>query len=147
MQTFLPHPDFHESAKALDYRRLGKQRVEALQILNVLTGATTSKGWQNHPAVLMWKGYERSLVAYAVAICEVWTSKGYKDTVAEKVRGLEQTYLADKPLVQPMWIGQEDFHLSHRSNLVRKLPSHYGSLWPDVPNDLPYFWPEGESNV
>ena len=34
MQTFLPYPDFHESAKVLDMKRLGKQRVEVLQLLN-----------------------------------------------------------------------------------------------------------------
>ncbi|HET9348893.1 MAG TPA: pyrimidine dimer DNA glycosylase/endonuclease V, partial [Arthrobacter sp.] len=31
MQTFLPFPDFQQSAAALDRARLGKQRVEALQ--------------------------------------------------------------------------------------------------------------------
>ena len=34
MQTFLPTSNFAESAKYLDYRRLGKQRVEVLQLLN-----------------------------------------------------------------------------------------------------------------
>jgi hypothetical protein len=36
MQTFLPLPDFIESAKVLDYKRLGKQRVEAWQILKAI---------------------------------------------------------------------------------------------------------------
>jgi alpha-tubulin suppressor-like RCC1 family protein len=30
---------------------------------------------------------------------------------------------------------------SHRSNLIRKMPEHYGPIWPDVPDDLPYYWP------
>lgn len=29
MQTFLPYPDFKKSAQCLDYRRLGKQRVDS----------------------------------------------------------------------------------------------------------------------
>ncbi|MDQ1681515.1 MAG: hypothetical protein QOH99_56, partial [Frankiaceae bacterium] len=33
MQTFLPYADFGASARVLDDRRLGKQRVETLQIL------------------------------------------------------------------------------------------------------------------
>jgi hypothetical protein len=37
LQTFLPYPDFAASAQALDQRRLGKQRVEALQVLRALT--------------------------------------------------------------------------------------------------------------
>ena len=54
MQTFLPYPDLRDSVACLDSKRLGKQRVECLQILNVLEGRRT--GWQNHPAVKMWAG-------------------------------------------------------------------------------------------
>ena len=36
MQVFLPYPDFKKSLESLDNKRLGKQRVEAKQILNVL---------------------------------------------------------------------------------------------------------------
>jgi len=36
MQTFLPFPDFQQSAAVLDRARLGKQRVEALQTLRAL---------------------------------------------------------------------------------------------------------------
>lgn len=50
MQTFLPYPSFAESARVLDRQRLGKQRVEVLQLLRALTGQT--KGWANHPAAL-----------------------------------------------------------------------------------------------
>ena len=34
MQTFLPYADFKRSAESLDNKRLGKQRVEAMQIYN-----------------------------------------------------------------------------------------------------------------
>jgi len=30
MQTFLPYADFKLSTRVLDYKRLGKQRVEAM---------------------------------------------------------------------------------------------------------------------
>ena len=36
VQTFLPYPDFERTAEVLDDRRLGKQRVEVLQILNAM---------------------------------------------------------------------------------------------------------------
>ena len=65
MQTFLPYSDFERSAKTLDYKRLGKQRVEAYQILQALSDP--NYGWQNHPAVKMWRGYEEALVAYYAA--------------------------------------------------------------------------------
>ena len=57
MQTFLPHKSFKKSFKVLDYRRLGKQRVESHQILNVLLDRTQTKGWRNHPIVRMWEDY------------------------------------------------------------------------------------------
>ena len=56
MQTFLPYRDFKQSFRVLDYRRLGKQRVEAHQVLNVLLGRTTTGGWRNHPITRMWDG-------------------------------------------------------------------------------------------
>lgn len=35
MQTFLPYPDYAESAAVLDLKRLGKQIIEACQIARV----------------------------------------------------------------------------------------------------------------
>ena len=44
MQTFLPYQNFIKSAKCLDYKRLGKQRVEALQIHNIISGEPQEAG-------------------------------------------------------------------------------------------------------
>jgi hypothetical protein len=76
MQTFLPYPDFEATARVLDWRRLGKQRVECMQILNALHG--TSKGWVNHPAVRMWRGYEDALETYQSFMIEEWVRRGEK---------------------------------------------------------------------
>lgn len=78
MQTFLPVPDFHESARMLDWRRLGKQRSEVLIILRTLSG-TGKQGWKNHPATRMWNGYITCLCSYGLAICKEWQNRGYKD--------------------------------------------------------------------
>jgi len=57
MQTFMPYgSQYDQTAKCLDVKRLGKQRVETYQILKALLGE--SKGWRNHPATRMWEGYE-----------------------------------------------------------------------------------------
>ena len=133
MQTFLPLPSFSESAAVLDRRRLGKQRVEALQIIRALT--VPGAGWRNHPAAKMWDGYVPALAAYGVAVCDVWISLGYKDTCRSRFLDL-----ADPSASRPPWFGREDFHLAHRSNLIRKDPEYYGQRWPEVPNDLPYLW-------
>ena len=68
MQTFLPYPNLSKSLKTLDRQRLGKQRVEAFQILNILLERTDRKGWKNHPAVKMWSGYENALKLYLILI-------------------------------------------------------------------------------
>lgn len=135
MQTFLPLPNFAASAAALDRQRLGKQRVEALQILRTLQGK--SSGWMNHPAVIMWRGYEMALAAYGMATCVEWRARGYVDNCMDE-------FLASRKVLgppMPPWLGDEAFHRSHQSNLVRKLPAHYRPLFPDVPDDLPYVWP------
>lgn len=136
MQTFLPYSNFEQTAAVLDRQRLGKQRVEALQILSVLTGQTSA--WEKHPAVLMWKGYEGRLVEYFYAICDNWIERGYTDTCRNKVTSLPLYFSHFK---NPPWLGDPDFHRAHQSNLVRKNPNHYRKFFPDVPNDLPYIWP------
>lgn len=136
MQTFLPYADFHKSAQSLDYRRLGKQRVETLQILNSLLGINKA-GWKNHPATKMWLGYESALSSYGVAICQEWISRGYRDTCLEKISSL----VAPDQFNLPEWIGDERVHSSHRANLLRKLPEHYSQFgWTEDPA-IPYFWP------
>lgn len=152
MQTFLPYPDFRSSGLALDRRRLGKQRVEALQVLRGLV--VPGYGWRHHPAVRMWTGYEEALVRYGLEICRVWREQGHQDSCAatliadflafrphEAVRG-------QKPLAAagelPPWLGDDAFHRSHRSALVRKDRDAYAPLFPDVPNDLPYIWPTSD---
>jgi hypothetical protein len=138
MQTFLPYRSFEKSARCLDTKRLGKQRVETLQILNTLAGK--SSGWQNHPAVVMWRGHESVLIDYGVAICLEWLRRGYKDTCLGKIEAFREVFA--KPSVTPAWLGKRDFHRSHQSNLLRKAPEHYLKYF-NVPADLEYQWPSG----
>jgi hypothetical protein len=137
MQTFLPVPDFAESARLLDDVRLGKQRVEAFQIVRTLDGVT--QGWRHHPAVKMWRGHEPALLAYGLAVCAEWRRRGKADTVAEKLA----THLreAHVPVEAPSWLGDPALHASHRSNLLRKDPEFYGRYGWAEPPDLPYLWP------
>ena len=137
MQTFLPVPDFAESARILDNARLGKQRVETYQIIRTLDGVT--KGWRNHPAVRMWRGYEPALLVYGIAMCDEWDRRGYPDTVRGKLG--EHLRDADHPVHLPPWLGDAALHASHRSNLLRKDAEFYGRYSWSEPPDLPYVWP------
>lgn len=137
MQTFLPDFSFVRSAKILDDKRLGKQRVEVLQIAHNLLGY--SDGWTHHPAVKMWRGYESPLLAYGIDVCDEWRRRGFKDTVREKLMNL--FFLHGNVWTSvPEWLTQ-DFIDAHRSNLLRKDPEFYGKYGWDVPGDLPYIWP------
>lgn len=139
MQTFLPYPDFALSAKVLDLRRLGKQRVECLQITNTLLGI--SDGWANHPVMTMWRGYESSLLRYGYAICKEWVGRGHSDNVLYQLEILEKQIKIPNPS-EPPWFGDVEFHLSHQSNLLRKAEWWYAQYFaPTTPRNLPYIWP------
>lgn len=154
MQTFVPYADFRRSAQVLDDKRLGKQRVETLQIMQVLVRLRWNndvgvieefqpRGWRRHPAVLMWEDYEPALLEYQRQVCDVWTSRGFKDTCYPKTLGLiQRRYGGSLPAyMQPPWLGDELLHRSHQSNLIRKDPEIYGPVFPGVGADEPYVWP------
>ena len=147
MQTFLPNQDFTKSAELLDWRRLGKQRVETLQILRALLWET--EGWRNHPAALMWEGYEFQLSRYGLYMCREWKRRGYNPGVTQpQLRALYNVMKEDPtayPHAKPWWLGRKKFHQAHRRMLVWKAPNHYLGLFKDVlevPEVKPeYWWP------
>ena len=148
MQTFLPYRGVARSAAVLDTARLGKQRVETLQVLRALV--LPDYGWQRHPAVLMWRGRVPALVAYGLACVDEWTAQGRADTTREQIAefapdvvGVSQAELAEAEML-PRWLGDGALHLSHRSALVRKDPTFYRRVFGDVPDDLPYVWPDAD---
>jgi hypothetical protein len=136
----------------LDKRRLGKQRVETIQVLRALTVA--GYGWRHHPAAKMWAGYEEALARYGLDICAEWCNLGNADTCAGTlVADLTRGTGLSAPRVQaelaaagelPPWVGDPAFHRSHQSALLRKDPSHYRPIFDDVPDDLPYVWPDSD---
>ena len=137
MNTFMPYSDFKQVAMCLDYKRLGKQRVECYQILRTLKG--DSKGWINHPIVKMWRGKEVVLGQYATTMCEEWIKRGYKDTLKPKLEELQLYFLERGHNEIPSWIYDEELLKSHQSNLLRKDEQHYKQFF-SVANDLPYKW-------
>mgnify|MGYP001076985506 CR=1 FL=1 len=147
MQTFLPYPDFEKTARVLDYKRLGKMRVESRQIMQALyylktndlykidkLGRKRKRGWLFHTATQMWVGYEGALALYCNTMIREWIRRGYKNTM----------YLYNEKgykIEMPEFLGNKEFHLSHQSNLVRKKPEFYRDIFKTVPDNLPYIWP------
>lgn len=138
MQTFLPYSDFIESMKVLDSKRLGKQRVEAYQILNVLLERPRKdgkpyKGWVNHPCVRMWRGYEDALKVYINVCIDEWKERGFKNTMNYEIPSTND-------VIFPEWLGKYELHSSHRSNLLRKDKEYYSKFgWLET-DDIEYFW-------
>jgi hypothetical protein len=155
MQTFLPYPNFEKSLLILDTKRLLKQRVESSQILTIIDPHfykywthrkqnPVSKAWKNHPAVLMWTGskenptmYSDALALYynySIAIAEY---KGYPPS--EKLPYIK---LKKSIVCLPPWFGDDDFHRSHKSNLLRKDYEYYSQFegFENVPDNLDYIW-------
>lgn len=149
MQTFLPYASFGMSVACLDTKRLGKQRLEAKQLLNAIENLRIGKhsGWQKHPACLMWVGYENALRLYHNFCIMEWCGRGWKNTmeVIPITKGSSQVVWderIDGELPMPPWVGDDAFHRSHQSNLLRKDPIYYGKFKWDVGPDLPYVWPK-----
>lgn len=140
MQTFLPYTDIRKCAEVLDNKRLGKQRVETVQILNALLNPPTKKhGWHRHPAVLMWRGYEAFLCkVYLKEIIDEWVRRGFDNTKCGEHYANFLPRLG-KPIA-PHWLNEE-LCITHRSRLIQKDPEFYRPKFPGNPEDLGYLWP------
>lgn len=138
MQTFLPYPDFKKSLESLDDKRLAKQRVETYQLIAGLEGRLTlkgkpySKGRVNHPISQMFRDNIPALKQYLNDSIDVWIARGKNNNMVKEI--------ITEEIIMPLWFGNEEFHKSHRSNLLRKNPDYYKKHgWEDDPN-LPYRW-------
>ena len=164
VNIFLPYPNIYYSAKCLDKQRLGKQRVEAKQLIDLLeeydkTGIIPSKGWSTHPAFRSWIGFTNHLKVYFNIIVREWISRGCQnnmplyhidETLYHIVEctfdGVKAVYDRDKfnEYSFPYWVSFPPFYLSHQAALLRKNPKYYrpfynNTLIPFINNG--YLWP------
>jgi len=140
VQTFMTRSNYAEVAQQLDDKRLGKQRVEAYQIVKALRGDYNDTGaWVNHPATVMWRGHVGALCEYGTAMCYEWLDRGYSDSLLFQFKNA-----TDKNTSSPWWVNNQLLHMTHQSNLTRKLPEYYGGF--QVPSNIPYVWPLETAN-
>lgn len=143
VNTFLPYPDVVKCAKVLDYRRLGKQRLEAWKIIAILEQfpvydppITGRIPWRHHPATRMWEGCVDALKLYYNAIVTEWVHRGYNNTMP--------LFEAKTTVTYPWWFGWEPFHQSHRASLLRKDQKYYCAHFTTIPLYYlvrGYLWP------
>lgn len=116
MQVFLPFPDIKKSIQTLDKIRLWKQVLEAHQLISVIEGK--KQGYRNHPCTKMYSKYPEFLKAYYNTALAEWVLIGRTNYKPIEI----------KEVVYPEWYGDDDFHKSHRSNLLRKAVDDYNGI-------------------
>lgn len=139
MQTFMPYSDFERSLSVLDDRRLGKQRIEAFQIVEACILPEDNPTRANHPAVEMWRGFEYQCARYGLLACQLYMDRGFQSPKSYSTLKFMLSVLPHCPV--PAWVRDWRVHLTHRSNLLRKNPKHYRQFWPTLSDSLPYFYP------
>ena len=151
MQTFLPSSDFVDSARVLDDKRLRKQCVESIQIIDTISN--NRKAWRNHPAVRMWENSVGALCIYTICMCDEHSKRFGKPIRSHKYTPVpvdmreivEDFFFRSASADLPLWMQDSkvctDVTESHRSNLLRKDRVWYSQFNWGVPDDLPYVWP------
>lgn len=136
--TLFPHIGFFKSVRPLDDARLSKQRQDALKILKGLMGDPEVP---YHLSQEAWGGFEYALGVYGMTACSEWQNKRHhRDNLAFEIHKILECVPHD--LTMPPWMGDLNFHRSHRSYLIRKNPEHYATVWPNTPENMPIFWPQ-----
>jgi hypothetical protein len=151
MQTFLPYENLIDSLNCLDYRRLGKQRLETREIIGInliklypnkyntenLSSVINEKRLKNHinhPCVKMWEKHLNILCTYGTLNCYIWIKKGYKDNQLPVFNKLSQLKEVINSKKYPLFLGNENFHSSHRAALLYKNYEFYSKYgWGEKP--------------
>ena len=125
---------------------MGKQRVEAAQIINILEyydehGEMPEAGWTNHKATQMWKGHTKALKHYFNETVKFWIKRGFKNNyelyedVECEIINCEfdgTTAIFEKDADEntfPLWFSFPPFHYSHRAALYMKDPNYYSDFF------------------
>jgi hypothetical protein len=148
--TLLPYPDFEACASCLDKQRLARQCQDARMILEALLGRANTAKRLDQPGVAMWKGCEKALALYGIAMCSRSSSSAIRDNLRTWfVYQVDPGTTGAAFVKMPRWLGHKDVHASHRSYLIKHSPAFYGKLgWldgPDLPLRLPASTDTGET--
>ncbi len=132
MMIWLPYPDFTKSVSCLNTQHLNRQRANC-QVLS--KSFISPNRWNHVPTFKAWKNYYEVFQYYHDVCVKEWVKRGF--------RTIAVLYEAPKPDKRdlPWFIGEEQYHASHRSNLLRLDPTYAGIEGWREPSNLPYLWP------
>jgi hypothetical protein len=153
MQTYVTDLNMRKNADNLDFRRLGQNRVEALDVLCLnleLSQYYRPAYWEflvqrysNHPVVHMWKGHGAYLHFYTYYLLKKWRKLGYSNAKCWP-KWKEISILFPHNIAYyggpPPWLTPE-FVDMHRAYLIRKDPGYYRKIWPNVDESIPFVYP------
>lgn len=142
MQVFVPLPNFNDSRKVLDKKRLFKQVIEIRQILAGMgmkveknDGTFYRPTHKNHPIYKTWEDQQGCLMHYHDLLLYECQQRNIKTNI--------KNFFPDSLLHKfdyPSWWGREDFHSRHRAALLAKNPEWYGQFgWSEEPK-IDYVW-------
>lgn len=137
MITWLPFVDFKDSAWILSDSHLKEQRWDAKRIILTLEGHIPNKDWRTLPEVRMWEDYPEVLALYGFVACTEWCRRHGRCNV----RSFFALRVPKHDFEVPEWLGDEEIHLSHQSNLIAQQPERYSRVWPEVPGHLNLVFP------
>lgn len=151
MQTFLPfllvwdesktvlenlQACFRLTAQLLDNKRTGKQRVEAMQLLNILLGRNADSSWKRHPVLHMWKPWTEALKLYYNCFLEEWMARGFVNNLP--LEDIDEEALTEQGI--PPFLSNKHFVDRHRANLMTKHPDFYEKYEWGVEPRQGYYW-------
>lgn len=169
VNIFIIVPNIQLTADMMDKKRIGKQRIEVKQIIDILeeidkNGSSKSKSRVSHPAIKSWIGYTNHLKVYFNIIVRKWISYGFKNNyelydIDERPYNIVPCIFDGKTASYdiskfnqysfPFWVSFPPFYMSHQASLCRKDPLHYRGLLRDELKPFlnnGYFWPSNVSN-
>lgn len=79
--------------------------------------------------------YEEALKLYYDTILIEWIQRGFQNNMPFLLINRTE-------LLFPEWLGDCDFHDSHKSNLLRKYYEYYSKFGWEVPINQKYIWPK-----
>lgn len=114
MQVFMPYISALQSTRCLDWKRLGKQRIEIKYMLEMMYGMWP---YRSHPVVEMWEDYPVFLAyVYKFTVIE-WVARGYKNTLPHELA------FVDGCCIEPPWL--KDYTYQYRGLLLHKDYDYY----------------------
>lgn len=133
---WLPYSDFEKSVACLNTQHLNRQRTNC-QVL--AKSFIAPNRWNNNPIFKVWSPYYEVFQYYHDVCVREWVSRGWRTSAV-----LFEAPKPDKRKL-PWFIGVEEFHSSHRANLLRLDPTYRSRMnWGEDPN-LPYLWPNNNT--